>query len=381
MKKNLSNARYVAFNSAFSAASSDTGVCALNRRGFHLGWIKELETTPLSFADEEIAWKTGNGCRLPAQVRSALSNHRADIDRSLRLMQHALNGDDVEDVLASADYVPRLEPKFVSLGSVYDEGDAQEIVKVDFDVIENNEVVAENVWVKCSWLSFNDDDTSLRFRFSFGMEQYEDVAADYAREIYAAQLAEAIFPECAVITQNTALIDTLKTLVGKKDIEFVERIIYFNAPNGGAQFHQDVERGHLGVVFAQLHGRTAWFSISKQQLVSEIDLFLARDDAKDLLARVTSKKTQLNKLLKAAKQRDEIATILDSMTNDAMEALLNRVPEFAKQLVDGGFGNILNPGDVMLLPQDDIDHCAWHSVFCLDEYPGHALSFAIREKC
>jgi hypothetical protein len=32
----------------------------------------------------------------------------------------------------------------------------------------------------------------------------------------------------------------------------------------------------------------------------------------------------------------------------------------------------------MLLPQESMKNCAWHSVFCLGEDAGQALSFAIK---
>ena len=50
------------------------------------------------------------------------------------------------------------------------EGDDQEIETVLFDALDNGEVVAEDLWAKVSWLSFFEEDSSLRVRFSFGMD-------------------------------------------------------------------------------------------------------------------------------------------------------------------------------------------------------------------
>ena len=70
-----------------------------------------------------------------------------------------------------------------------------------------------------------------------------------------------------------------------EDLVYVERIVYFNAPEGGAQFHHDVERGHLGVVFAQLSGRTAWLTLSTEQLLDAMQNFLALPDAEKAMAK------------------------------------------------------------------------------------------------
>ena len=53
-------------------------------------------------------------------------------------------------------------------------------------------------------------------------------------------------------------------------------------------------------------------------------------------------------------------------------------PAFIRSLIDRGHGYIINPGDIILLPQHDADHCSWHAVYCLDDSPGEALSFAVR---
>ncbi len=71
---------------------------------------------------------------------------------------------------------------------------------------------------------------------------------------------------------------------------------------------------------------------------------------------------------------------LDAQENEPVEILINQLPEFTQQLIEHGHGYILNPGDVLLLPQKNSDECAWHSVFCGDDYMGMGLSFAIRDR-
>ena len=293
-------------------------------------------------------------------------------------MAAVLDGGDCETLLLQAPYAARLAHRFELLASNYDEGDPQEIVKIEFDAMENGRLIAENLWVKLSWLSYQEHDASLRFRFSFGMENYEDVAADPERQRYAAELAEALFPESAVISANTRLAAFLRDMLQAEDVTYVERIVYFNAPEGGAQFHHDVERGHLGVVFAQVSGRTAWLALSTEQLLDEIQRFLAQADAESALRKVIRHPKTRAKLFTLAQDRAALAAYLNDRDNDPLERLINRSPIFVRQLIERGHAHILHPGDVMLLPQHDMAHCAWHAVYCLDDHPGEALSFAIR---
>ena len=128
--------------------------------------------------------------------------------------------------------------------------------------------------MKASWLSFYEGDASLRFRFSFGVDFVEDVAADQNRQHYAALLTEAVSPESKIITDNQQLKHTLSQTLGSEEFRFVERIIYFNSASGGAYLHHDRERGHAGVVYAQLTGQTLWLALPQQALIDEINLFV-----------------------------------------------------------------------------------------------------------
>jgi len=250
------------------------------------------------------------------------------------------------------------------LASSAEEHDEQGIEKVYFDVEQDGELCAEDLWCKASWLSFHDEDASLRFRFSFGMEGFEDVAADPARQIWAGELCERIFPESAIITKNTEVLDLLKEILGS-EAQFVERIVYFNAPNGGAQFHHDVERGHAGVVFAQLSGATFWLALNKQSLMDEMIAFAAEHTVSDAL-----------KVL--LKDREALSCYMEERDHELVEALIDQDPKFIQYLNAQGYSHYLQAGDILLLPQRDLDYCVWHSVFTLGDEPGEALSFAIR---
>lgn len=351
----------------------------LSQRDSRLGWIGE-QHRPLS-PTVDIArrtWQAAQPIVLPGLVTDAIPAHRHDIAQATLLMQAVLDGADCEELLLQEPYAGRLGPRFELLSSIYDEGDPQEIVKLEFDVMQDDAIIAENLWVKLSWLSYEEHDASLRFRFSFGMENFEDVAADPERQTHAAALTEAIFPESAVISANPHLHNFLRDLLQSEDLVYVERIVYFNAPEGGAQFHHDVERGHAGVVFAQLSGRTAWLALSTEQLLDAVQAFLALPDAENSLEETIPHKQDRLQLLELAEDRAALADCLNSRDNDLLEQLINRTPDFIRRLLEYGHGYILNPGDVILLPQHDAAHCSWHAVYCLDDTPGEGLSFAVR---
>lgn len=351
----------------------------LGRRGYSVGWIAQRAGGPAP-ATPRALWQAGDGVFLPRLVAVGLEAHADQLSAAQILMSRVLDGESAADLITEAPYAARLAPQFDLLAATSDEGDPQEIETLEFDGLENGEVVAENLWVKLSWLSFDEEDASLRLRFSFGIAGYEDVASDYLRQQFAAQLTDAIFPESSIISSDPEVERTLCETLAIKAPAYVERIIYFNAPNGGAQFHQDVERGHLGVIFAQAYGRTGWFALPKQTLVDEIRRFLARADAVALLKGGGVKPKALKTLQTKAAEAEILSAYMDDHDNDPLEALLNRVPEFSRQLVEAGYAYILQPGDVILLPQQDIEHCCWHSVFCLDDFAGEALSFAVRER-
>jgi len=233
------------------------------------------------------------------------------------------------------------------------------------------------LWCKASWLSFHDEDASLRFRFSWGMEGYEDVAADPLKQAWAGKLCDALFPESAIITQNNVILDHLSSILDKKP-SFVERIVYFNAPNGGAQMHHDVERGHAGVVFAQLSGATFWLAVAKPKLIDELISFVSDLEHQADIETVLPQKEDREALAKLCENREDLSCYMEEADHELVEAIMDRSPTFVAQLINHGFAHQLEAGDVLLLPQRDLDNCVWHSVFTLGDTPGEALSFAVR---
>lgn len=343
----------------------------LKRRGFSLGNLPINQTKNNDLA----LWNQGFAVLLKAACLKSLQAQAFNIKQTENLVRAVLEEQDCDSILAKTPYVERLEPKFQSLGSVFNEGDQQEIEMVTFDVMDGDDILAEDLWLKASWLSFHEDDASLRFRFSFGIDLEEDVAADPYRQQLSAELTDAVFPESAIITDNIELEQKLKQILGSDGVNFVERIIYFNSPNGGAYLHHDLERGHAGVVFAQLTGSTFWLALPKTTLVEEIISFSKMHAWPDSLT--PDMKSEMDELIANPL---ELSAQLDSFSNNSLIHLINETEPFVQFLIARGHSTQLEPGDVLLLPQATPETCCWHSVFCLGEEMGQALSFAIRAK-
>ncbi len=365
----------------------------LKRRGFDLGQVTPLAHPTMPTAKEVTqAWQSDKAIVLPALLSENLEKAARNIEKSHKLMENVLESGEITPFLEQPPYQEAIAQNFFIVAASPEEHDAQGIEKIYFDAHELNfasssesnngadnedDVVAEELWCKGSWLSFIDDDASLRFRFSWGMEGYEDVSADPFKQAWAGKLCDVLFPESSLITQNDAILAHLSSILGKKP-SFVERIVYFNAPNGGAQFHHDVERGHAGVVFAQLSGSTFWLTLAKPKLMDEIISFVANAKNQQAIASVLPQASDQQTLKKLCDNRDDLSCYMEEPDHELVEALMDRCPEFVAHLVDHGYSHTLQAGDVLLLPQRDLDNCVWHSVFTLGDTPGEALSFAVR---
>jgi len=349
--------------------------CTLNRRGYHLGDLSCH--SPRSSNDKLNDWQQGKPVLLQKICLLQLAQHSENIKQSYLLYLAILDNEECDPILAQPPYSNRLNHHFEPLGSSVNEGDEQEIETILFDAVEKGGILAENLWMKISWLSFHEEDASLRFRFSFGVDNIEDVAADKQRQHYAALLTDAIFPESGLITQNKQLIKQLQEILACDVPSFVERIVYFNSPDGGAYFHHDRERGHAGVIYAQLSGSTFWLALPKQALMQEITFFVKQSQANGIWPK-TIDSTMQNELNKLASNSEKLSSALESFSNSTLIHLINETKPFVQQLIKNGHGRIVQSGDVLLLPQETDLNCCWHSVFCLFDEPGEALSFAVR---
>lgn len=350
------------------------------RRGVHLGWVGvcDLGGTESQLADDVDQWKCGNAVLISTPQFEKLEAIEPDMERTYRLVEGVLDGEPLVQLLDENGYFDRLGTRYAFMGGFTDESDFQGIEQLEFEAVDGERVLGDGIWMKASWLSFEDDDASLRFRFSYGREGLEDVASDFERERLTGELAEIIFPESSLVTKNEALIERLSALSGVKTPAFVERIFYFNAPNGGALFHHDVERGHDGVVYMQLVGSTAWLALAKPLLLDALLEFLQRENIESLLSDFVDSAMR-DAVLAQRTDRQYWSDRLNDREDESVEILLNHIPAFFAALVDQGYARILQPGDIILLPQATLEDCCWHTVFCLDDYPGEALSFAFRE--
>jgi hypothetical protein len=242
---------------------------------------------------------------------------------------------------------------------VVDAGDERELEKVYVDGMRGKAFAARALYAKLSWIAHDPRDVSLRIRFSFGSERLFDWQKETRRAPWAARYAEALFPEGRALSANRALLATLERLVGRR-VRLSERIVYNNAPDGGAIFHHDFEPWQLGVVFGQLAGATAWLALPKRELAAGMAEF-ARGTP---LARLCGTPARALKAL----DREGDATV---------ETLLNRTPRFTRLLVERGHLLHLRAGDALLLPNHGWDDTCWHSVFALGDSPSLAHSYGI----
>jgi hypothetical protein len=326
-------------------------VIRLRRRGVDHGRFVPAE--PAQPVDAAGEWDRAAALHLPGGL-GAGARWTGAIRRTSSLFTRLLAEADFE-----ADVWRRLagrrgwEPAGVSV----DLGDPREIVKVHVDRRGGGRFVARDLWAKLSWISPDPRDASLRIRFSFGSELHDDWRGDLRRAVAADDLAEAVFPECARITRNAPLARLMRRLIGRR-VRLSERIVFANAPGGGARFHHDAEPGQLGVVYGQMAGRTAWLAIPKRELAGVVAGL-----ASGSLARRAGTP---GRALRALDREDE-----------AMARLLNSTPTLTRHLAGRGDLTVLRPGDVLLLPSHEPDAAAWHSVFALGDRPSLAHSYGI----
>lgn len=358
----------------------------LIRRGFDLG-LAPAYLQPKNPSPEAIkqAWLNDTAIVVPGILNQGITTHADDIKNAHVLMENVLNTGEVTPFIETSPYIERYSKNFAIVATSAEEHDEQGIEKIYFDAFKSNdqadyedEVLAEELWCKGSWLSFDDEDASLRFRFSWGMEGFEDVAADPLKQEWAGTLCDMLFPESEVITKNEMILNQLQDILGKTP-SFVERIVYFNAPNGGAQMHHDVERGHAGVVFGQLSGSTFWLALAKPILMQELTTFVMDDktNAKAIQAVIPNAEDR-NQLVELCQNHEDLSCYMEEPDHELVEAVVDRCPDFTQFLIQRGYSHTLVAGDVLFLPQRDLDNCVWHSVFTLGENPGEALSFAVR---
>ncbi|MDQ6951427.1 MAG: hypothetical protein Q9M26_07160 [Mariprofundales bacterium] len=355
----------------------------LSRRGDHLGWLNRKQPHTPSSSNHREQWLQMEAILLPGAVQNRLAAFQHAIDSSHGLMAKLVAGENPSAIIDQEPYYQQQLADQFSLAMVSSEDHDQQAIEklyflADVDAEVKDNMDDHEVWCKASWLSFHPDDASLRLRFSFGIEGIEDVAADPNREHLAGELCRRLFPESALISDDTTLQAQLAATLDLPAIDFVERIVYFNAPNGGALMHHDVERGHAGVIYAQISGRTFWLALGKPQLIEEIRQFVATQPQAVAQALPTSE--QRAALQQLCNHPEQMAQLLNQAEHTLLESVIDHSAEFIHQVANHGYGYLLEPGDALLMPQTDEEACVWHTVFCLDDEPGEGLSFAMRER-
>lgn len=328
----------------------------MRRRGVLHGTLVAPAVAELSRDDERRRWAADEPIVKRAIASAGIRAHRGAIRRSLAMFAALRRGASFEVLAARA---LRAESGFRPAGVTIDLGDTREIEKVFVDARSGARTVARDLYAKLSWIAHDERDASLRVRFSFGAESLLDWQKETRRAAWSDRYAQALFPECAVVTGCEPLTSLVDALVGRRT-RLSERIVYNNAPGGGATFHHDDEPRQLGVVYTQLEGSTAWFALPKRRLAAHVAQ-CARSAA------LRRRAGTVGKALRA----------LDDSSDPLLGKLLNASPAFSQRLARGGDFYVLHAGDSILLPSHGPDDVCWHAVFALGRRPSLAHSYGV----
>ena len=346
----------------------DRDVLELDRRGVLHGGVRVAEGTSRAELNSErlaqearAAWAEARPIHLPAVLSADVRARRPELRTSAKLFERMRReGSFQDEIWGRLEGDERFEPAGVSV----DLGDEREIEKVFANRVNDEDPggkkAARDLYAKLSWISHDERDSSLRVRFSFGAEALMEWQTETERAPHADDYAAAVFPECSVLTGNASLFELIELCVGTR-VRASERIVYNNAPGGGAVFHNDAEPHQLGVVYGQFEGATGWLALPKLELAAELVGFLAGSDHAERAPDVPRAAAWLA-------EGDEDPLLLQ---------LLNHTPAFTRQLVARGDFVHLRAGDVLLLPSPEVERACWHSVFALGEKPSLAHSYGL----
>ncbi|HUR26840.1 MAG TPA: hypothetical protein VM509_01530 [Planctomycetota bacterium] len=339
------------------------GRVELLRRGVRHGSVELVATLASAPDDLDRRFQTAHPIHLRGWLPIGGVRARARIEATRRWFERLRAGESFSAGVRARLARQRDEDVRV-LGVSEDVADAREIEKVHVALASQGRAGAD-LYAKLSWIADDERDDSLRVRFSFGAERSSDWKRDPRRALAADRLAELVFPECALIARHHALFALLERLCGGP-VRLSERIVYNNAPGGGASFHHDGETRQLGVVYGQLSGSTGWLALPRDELAQEIAAFAQRGP-----------------LARGARTAAQAARALDGAHTPAVTHLLDLDPRLTRRLVERGAFFRLQPGDLLILPSPRVQVCAWHSVFALGRRASVAHSYGLflaREK-
>ncbi len=330
--------------------ASGRNVLPLRRRGADLGFVMPLRRELPSTATAMRVWNASEPVCLPGILRDGLADSRGAIASSLAMFERLREGG---DFLTEMERRMGDDADFDYIGSSGDSDDARDIEAVFFAAQSGAFAGERDLWARASWIANDNTDASMRIRHSSGDGAPDGWLRASDRKCRAVdELARRAFEECRVIDCCAPLHAVLAALL-RVPYRLSERILYNNAPDGGAVFHHDAENGQSGVCFGQLEGSTAWLTLSKRRLAG---LLVRRGLAVDERAALTR---------------------LDCSDDKPLWSLLNRDADFARELSAHGAAYVLEAGDAILLPSQAFDDCAWHSVIALGDAPSLAHSYGI----
>jgi hypothetical protein len=325
-------------------------VWPLRRRGADLGYAVPIARELPDPAAAARRWRDAEGVFLPGLLGKAPERHRAAIDATLRMFDRLRAGASLLD-----EFERRIgaDPDLVYSGSSEGGPDPREIERVFVDAVPDGERVAKDLWAMLAYLATDETDPSLRIRFSNGADGIDEwMTSTDLTAGWTDQFAARAFPECEAVLTCAPLRELLQQLLGRP-YRLSERILYNNAPDGGAVFHHDAEPGQLGVVFSQLEGHTGWLALGKRRLAA-------------LLVKRGHQPSARQAML-----------ALDRGDDQPLWRVLNRDAAFTAELAARGALFVLQQGDCMLLPSHSLDDVAWHSVIGLGDRPSLAHSYGI----
>lgn len=362
---------------------------ALRRRGVEHGDAVELEgpVPPLpTTAALRRRWEAAQPILVPNLASRGLEGYRAELEASLALADELRRPGGLSRWLRSC--APALPAELVVSPRRARPSDPERDLEKVVLAPANARLpgAPRPLWVKSARLSTHPTDASLRVRVAFGQEGADDASRDLARQRLVADVGAALFPEARLAADDNRLLNLLEALVGEPTF-LTQHIAYWNAPEGGALFHHDAFAGdedgggQLGVCFVQLVGRTLWLALPIQDLaarVREFAAYLSEGELPWVAAELFPRAADLDAFLRRVNDHERLLRELALPGCGALGPVVNRGPEFSALLLDAGHGVVLEPGDVLLLPNHGYRRTCMHSVFTASNAETFGLSMAVR---
>jgi len=375
----------------------------LSRRGAWHGRWAELDTRdllePVESPDLRARWRNSRPFVLRKVLKERFERIAEDTEVSLSLFRELKRPNELRTWIKGRLAATKPGPARFSVleegaGPAHVERDRERDigrigVRAEIKNKDGSRDVYDDLWVKVSQLSNNKLDHSIRARFSFGNEVEDDANPDPIRNRLVAELATRCLPAASRIRDSTELRSVVDGLA-ERPLFTTQQIAYWNAPQGGALFHHDSFGGpgsdsdatkQLGVVFAQVSGRTAWLALSIADLAQRVREFLGHMSDGQLSwvrAEVFPAPDAFQVALDLADNEAALLRELALPGCGKFSSIVNRGPEFTSFLADCGHACVLRPGDAIVLPNHDLVNTAMHSVFCASPDVTFAISCGLR---